>query len=133
MTNLMNSPKTQLYSLILLGIIVSFMWPINLIYVFILTRAYSRDHNNLFQSFYLESVSQGKNTIDLIKEFINKVKQDNLNNTKNTKNDKKTDSDDASLNDKSDITVNSDGDNTEPELRKRNTVANLEEKNIDTI
>ena len=74
---IMNTPNTQLYIFLFSGFIISFFWPINMLYVFLLTRAYNRDRTNLFDSFYKETIDLFKNTIILIKILMKKFNNDN--------------------------------------------------------
>lgn len=69
----MTTPATQIYTFLLAGIIISFFWPLNMIYVFLLTRAYIRDNSDLFNSFYNETMDQIKNSIQLVKIMFTKL------------------------------------------------------------
>ena len=71
-TTIPDNNNIQLYSFLFLGLIVSFFYPFNLIYVFLLTRAYSKDSTNIGKSFYEESITQFKNIIFLVNMIITK-------------------------------------------------------------
>ena len=121
------SSQVQFYTLLLGGMLLSFMWPINLLYVFIVTRAYVRDKDKLFQSVFLETKEQTNNTIRFIKTLSEKL--DNKQKSKAKNNDiTKNKEDVIGDNVKSDSESNN---SPTYNLRKRNNVVNEEE--VDTI
>ena len=139
----MNS-NTQLYSFILLGLVLAFIWPINMLYTFLLTRAYIRDKTNLFKSFYEEIIEQGNNTMTLVNQFIKNVNQQKNKKKKSNKTEeKKSNKEDEkgeNKSDEKDNKVNSniinkdDSSGDENVLRKRNTLnESTLSDDIDTI
>lgn len=121
------SPQVQFYTLLLGGMLLSFMWPINLLYVFIVTRAYMRNKDKLFQSAFLETKEQVQNTIELIKTLSEKLdnKKKSKPENKDTRENEKDDNGDKVKSD------NETSDSTKYNLRKRNNVVN--EQEVDTI
>lgn len=121
------SPQVQFYTLLLGGMLLSFMWPINLLYVFIITRAYMRNKDKLFQSAFLETKEQVQNTVELIKTLSEK-----LDNKKKSKPENK-DTSEHKKDDDGDKVKSYDDNSDSPKynLRKRSNVVN--EPQVDTI
>ena len=123
--NINVSSQVQFYTLLLGGMLLSFMWPINLLYVFIVTRAYIRDKDKLFQSVYIEAKEQTHNTIRFMKNLNEKLNNKTKNTT--TKAEDIDNSPDLAFSN----SENESKDSPKATLRKRNTVVNDEE--VDTI
>ena len=130
---LLSSPNTQLFLFTIFGVFISLMWPINLVYVFLLTRAYSKDNTNLFKSFYSESICQTKNTIALIKLAIDKLSKKPEQSRKDNSKDKDLAKEDIDQDSVSEKTTNRDVNDNVDGLRKRNIDNNDLDGDVDTI
>ena len=128
---LMNS-NTQLYSFILLGFLLAFIWPVNILYTFLLTRAYIRDKTNLFKSFYEETIEQGKYTINLIKLAVDKLNKKSGQSRKDNMQKKELSKKAINQDNMSEKTSNRDV-NDKESIRKRNIDNKDLDSDIDTI
>tara|TARA_B100001093_G_scaffold324605_1_gene309791 strand:- start:316 stop:717 length:402 start_codon:yes stop_codon:yes gene_type:complete len=127
---LLMTPQVQLYSFILMGLVINFIWPLNMLYVFLLTRAYSRDKSNLFKSFSEETMEQSKNTISLIKRLIKHISEKPKNKSEPNE-EKESKSDNAE--DSNENTENLDNNSDESSLRKRKNTNSEYDEDIDSI
>jgi hypothetical protein len=121
-----NNSNTQLYSFLFLGFIVSFFYPFNLIYVFLLTRAYYKDSTNIGKSLYEEIIIQFKNIIILVNMAISKYNNHPTNISDKSQNDESL-VENESLVEKSDKIQ-------ESTLKKRHVSSNADsDEDIDSI
>ena len=109
------TPTVQLYIFIFLGLVLSLFWPVNMLYVYLATRAYLSDSENLFNSFCLECKNLFFQTVTvtktLIKKFNSEPKKENKESSSNIK-------------EETEITTNN-SENNDEGLRKRNNVSSL--------
>ena len=109
------TPTVQLYIFIFLGLVLSLFWPVNMLYVYLATRAYISDSENLFNSFCLECKSLFFQTVTVTKTLIKKFNSDPKKRDKESSSNTKIDTE---------ITTNTSESNDEG-LRKRNNVSTL--------
>ena len=108
------TPTVQLYIFVFLGLVLSLFWPVNMLYVYLATRAYINDSEHLFNSFCQECKNLFFQTVTvtktLIKKFNSDVKTDRKSEVKTKKD--------------TEITTNTNDSNIDG-LRKRNNTSPL--------